>query len=71
MLRLRLTGVDVAEGEEPDANVSVHRPLLGFTVGAAAVVHEARGVSFWAGVYHSVLSSNIEKNRSFILLLSY
>ena len=39
-----LTGGDVHEGEQPHARVPAHRPLLGLTVGAAAVVHKAGGV---------------------------
>ncbi len=50
-----LTSLDITEGEESDANISVHRPLLRFTVWAAAVVHKPRRVSFRASVDHTIL----------------
>lgn len=50
-----LTYWDVADGEEADACVAVHRPLLRLTVGLTAVVHEARVVPFGPGVDDAVL----------------
>ena len=50
-----LTGGDVHEGEQPHARVPAHRPLLGLTVGLAAVVHEARLVALGPGVDDPVL----------------
>lgn len=55
MFPCELTSLNITEGEESDANVSVHRPLLRFTVWAAAVVHKPRRVSFRAGVDHTIL----------------
>lgn len=55
-----LTGFNITESKESNANVSVYSPLLGFTVRAAAVVHKARRVSFWAGVYHTILRANVK-----------
>ena len=55
MYECELTSLDITEGEESNANVSVHRPLLRFTVWAAAVVHKPRRVSLWASVYHTIL----------------
>lgn len=52
---LELTGLDVAECKEPDAHVSVDRPLLRLAVRAAAVVDEPSRVSLGAGVDHPVL----------------
>lgn len=53
---MSLTCWDVADGEQADTRVTIHRPLLCLTVGLTAVVHEARVVSFWASVDDSVLT---------------
>lgn len=50
-----LTYWDVADGEEADARVAVHRPLLRLTVGLTAVVHEAGVVPFGPRVDDAVL----------------
>lgn len=50
-----LTYWDVADGEQADARVAIHRPLLCLTVGLTAVVHEARIVSLWASIDDPVL----------------
>ena len=49
------TGRDVDQGEQPHARVPAHRPLLGLTVGLAAVVHEARLVALGPGIDDPVL----------------
>lgn len=46
---------DVADGEQADARVPVHRPLLRLAVGLAAVVHEARVVPLGPRVDDPVL----------------
>lgn len=38
--RWEFTGLDITEGEESDVHVTVYRPLLRFTVWAAAVVYK-------------------------------
>ena len=43
-------GGDVAIGEQTDARVAVHRPLLSVAVRSAAVVHEARQVTLGSRV---------------------
>lgn len=60
---LELTGLDVAECKESDANVSVDRPLLRLAVRAAAVVDEPSRVPLGAGVYHSILDSRGQQWR--------
>lgn len=60
---LELTGLDVAECKESDANVSVDRPLLRLAVRAAAVVDEPSRVPLGAGVYHSILYSRGQQWR--------
>lgn len=57
MFPCELTSLDITEGEESNANISIYRPLLGFTVWAAAVVHKPRGVSFGASVDHTILQA--------------
>ena len=51
------TGRDVDQGEQPHARVPAHRPLLGLTVGLAAVVHEARVVALGPGIDDPVLDT--------------
>lgn len=62
-----LTGLDVTEGEESDVHVAVYRPLLCFTVWAAAVVYKPRQVALLPGVYDAVLrrkSSAVELEKT-------
>ena len=47
---MTLTGDDVADGEQADADVTVHHPLLRLAVRFAAVVHEPRVVPLRTGV---------------------
>lgn len=53
-----LTSLYVTQGEEPYSYISIDGPFLCLTVGAAAVVNEARGVPFGPGIYHPVLNTH-------------
>lgn len=49
------TSLYITKSKEPNAHISIYSPFLGFTVWAAAVVHEPSGVSFWASINHTIL----------------
>lgn len=63
-LMYELTSLDVTKSKESNVDVTVHGPLLSFTVWAAAVIHEASGVSLWTGVYHTVLHRSVVRKST-------
>lgn len=59
-----LTCRNITKSEEPNSDIPIHCPLLGFTVGVAAVVHKARIIPLWASVYYAVLQKDPKNTES-------
>ena len=61
-------GRDVPESKEPHPGLPMHSPLLGDTVGLAAVVHEPSIVPLLSSVQHD---ATVDGQEVVILVLSF